>query len=204
MKATPASALTALNGQNPVSTVARLIAALLSLWALLGSAHTVAARIATFAPEIEVAGETLPLRGSSTYRWTFFKLYDAALYLPSDVAPEEVFEPVAKRLEIAYAREIPVEKMVEAGNRIVANNCPPEVLARIADGLDQINQAYVTPDKGDRYTLTFIPGVGTELAFNGEVATIIEGDAFASCYFRIWLGERPVSGSFRDELLGVR
>ena len=53
---------------------------------------------------------------------------------------------------------------------------------------------------GDRYALTYIPGVGTELALNGKPKGVIEGD-FAAAYFAIWLGAKPLDASLKAQLL---
>ena len=42
------------------------------------------------------------------------------------------------------------------------------------------------------------------LLVNGTEKGRIEGSAFAQAYFSIWLGEKPVSGKLKNELLGVK
>lgn len=44
----------------------------------------------------------------------------------------------------------------------------------------------------DRYSLTYMPGVGTELALNDNPLGVIDGADFAAAYFRIWLGDHPI------------
>ncbi len=56
--------------------------------------------------------------------------------------------------------------------------------------------------KGDECWLPYRPGRGTELALNGAPLGAVEGADLAAAYFRIWLGERPVSTSLRKSLLG--
>jgi len=55
---------------------------------------------------------------------------------------------------------------------------------------------------GDRYSLTYIPGNGTELALNVESKGFIEGADFAAAVFSIWLGPKPISDSFKQQILG--
>ena len=55
---------------------------------------------------------------------------------------------------------------------------------------------------GDRYSLTYIPGVGTELALNGTPRGVIEGADFAAAIFSLWLGENPFDRQFKQALLG--
>ena len=62
---------------------------------------------------------------------------------------------------------------------------------------------YEDVEPGDRYSLTYIPGRGTELALNDEPKGVIEGADFASAVYAIWLGQNPISQSFRQQLLGL-
>lgn len=55
---------------------------------------------------------------------------------------------------------------------------------------------------GDRGTLTYLPGRGTELTLNGRPLALIEGADFARAYFDIWLGPDPIDAGLRDALLG--
>ena len=64
------------------------------------------------------------------------------------------------------------------------------------------NSLYENVQPGDRYSLTYIPGKGTELALNGESKGLIEGPDFAAAVFSIWLGPKPISDSFKRQILG--
>ncbi|MFM8357803.1 MAG: chalcone isomerase family protein, partial [Verrucomicrobiota bacterium] len=67
---------------------------------------------------------------------------------------------------------------------------------------DRLNRAYRDIRPGDRYTLTYLPGRGTTLRLNDTELVTIEGADFAGAYFRIWLGDDPISPALRDQLLG--
>jgi Chalcone isomerase-like len=71
-------------------------------------------------------------------------------------------------------------------------------------GLDRLNAWYRDVEPGDRYSLTYVPGVGTELALNDQRLGVIDGAHFADAYFRIWHGDRPIDASLRDRLLNCR
>ena len=77
----------------------------------------------------------------------------------------------------------------------------PDELDLIQKRLDRINAAYRTVNKGDRSSLSYTPGKGTTLSINQEPIVTIEGEDFARLYFRIWLGEQPISQPMRDALL---
>ena len=69
--------------------------------------------------------------------------------------------------------------------------------------IDYHNSLYEDVQPGDRYSLTYIPGRGTELALNGEPKGIIEGAEFAQAVFSIWLGPKPIDNTFKKQILGL-
>ena len=107
----------------------------------------------------------------------------------------------AKRLELSYFWRIDGKDIGKAGDRILAQNVAPETLVQLRPRLDRINALYDSVEPGDRYALTYVPGLGTELALNGQSKGVIPGADFAAAYFRIWLGERPIDTALRDRLL---
>jgi hypothetical protein len=63
---------------------------------------------------------------------------------------------------------------------------------------------YEDVQPGDRYSLTYIPGRGTELALNGVPKGIIRGAEFAEAVFSIWLGPEPINSSFKKQIIGKK
>ncbi|MGK0238350.1 MAG: hypothetical protein ACI92G_001816 [Candidatus Pelagisphaera sp.] len=134
----------------------------------------------------------------------FFNLYDAKFY--TDAAQIGDIDKLldgknALLLEFDYLRKIKKSIILESSENILAKNMSPDDLDLIQERLDRINEAYRTVDKGDRSGLSYIPGKGTTLSINKEPIVTIEGEDFARLYFRIWLGEQPISQSMRDALL---
>jgi hypothetical protein len=74
-------------------------------------------------------------------------------------------------------------------------------LARLRSSIDQLNELYTDVQPGDRYSLTYVPGVGTELALNGQPRGLIEGAEFSAALFAIWIGREPVDEPLRKQLL---
>lgn len=148
---------------------------------------------------------TMRLNCVALLRYKFvFRAYAAALYLGDGVAPGDVLADVPKRLELSYFWGIRGADLAAAGDEILARNVDPRALARLRSRLDRLNALYQDVEPGDRYSLTYVPGRGTELALNGRRLGVIDGADFASAYFRIWLGDRPIDATLRDELLGCR
>jgi hypothetical protein len=158
-----------------------------------------------FAERIRVDDHTLLLNNVGLLRYKIlFKGYVAALYLGEGANPREALADVPKRLEIEYFWAIEGSAFAKAGEEALAQNVPAETLQSLRQGLDRINGLYEDVKPGDRYSLTYLPAVGTELARNGKLLGVIEGADFAAAYFSIWLGPRPVSEALKEKLLAAR
>ncbi len=131
----------------------------------------------------------------------FFRGYVVGLYLPEGAGPSTALEDVPKRMEFSYFWSIPGREFGKAGEKILARNVDRETMENLRDRLDRIDRAYRDVRPGDRYALTYIPGRGTELSYNGTPLTVIEGADFAAAYFAIWLGPEPLDAGLKRELL---
>ena len=85
----------------------------------------------------------------------------------------------------------------------LSKNLDEAAIERLRPRIDYHNSLYVDVQPGDRYALTYVPGVGTELALNGRPIGIIEGADFAAAIFSLWLGENPYDRQFKNALLGL-
>ena len=171
------------------------------IFAFLISAATATAANHTFSKEYETASITLPLRGTASYQYIFWKLYDAALYMPKDVAGEDVLGSGTPRaLKLVYQREITAEQLVKSGTNILKKNYTAKQIADIQSGLDQINRCYQNVNEGDSYELVYVPGAGTSLILNGSTQCTIPGEDFAKIYFSIWLGPNAKSRQLNNAL----
>jgi hypothetical protein len=154
-------------------------------------------------PEVYRAGDVeMKLNCTGLLRYmTIFKGYVAALYLGAGARPEDVLADVPKRLELSYFWAIEGKEFGPAGEKILANNIDAAKMAALRPSLDRINALYRDVKPGDRYSLTYLPGRGTELALNGEPLGLIAGSDFASAYFSIWLGPKPLDAALKAQLL---
>ena len=156
-----------------------------------------------FSETEKIDGTRLSLRGTALLRYmVFIKAYVGSLYLPKGVPSEDIFSPVAKRLELSYFHEIKAGDFAGATRKKIADNVSGEDLDRLEPRIDKLASLYRDVRPGDRYALTFLPGKGTELSLNGNSLGWIEGDDFARAVFSIWLGKDPIDTGFRDRLLG--
>jgi len=155
-----------------------------------------------FERRIEALGAPLELRGAGLFRWKWFvKVYAAALYVPGGAAAFDPTTDVARRLEFSYLVGIERDGFGKAADELLAGNFPPEAIAPLRARLDRLHAAYVDVKPGDRYALSYVPGQGTELTFNGRRLVLIEGADFARVYYAIWLGQAPIDRGLRDRLL---
>lgn len=131
----------------------------------------------------------------------FIKGYVAALYLGEGVAADAVLADVPKRLELNYFHAIRGPDFVNAGDQVMADNVDAATIATLRPRIEQLDAWYEDVKPGDRYSLTYVPGKGTELALNGHPKGTIAGADFAAAVFSIWLGPRPIDVSLKSQLL---
>ena len=150
------------------------------------------------------AGTSLALRGTGLLRvMVFAKVYVGALYLPEDCSSKLALSDVPKRLEVEYFRSIAGDDFGFATHKKISENVDAQTYERLRSRIEYHNSMYQDVQPGDRYSLTYIPGKGTELALNGESKGVVEGDDFAAALFSIWLGSKPISESMKKELLDL-
>lgn len=175
-----------------------------TLLSLLAFAFTLAAQGQTVFPSQFTTNKvTLELKGTARMKMGgLISLYDAALYLPADVNPERALEDVPKRLDLCYLKSMSRNVFIDAAGKGLASNEPPARLEKLQPRIDQINQWYQAIKPREHYALTYLPGKGTELSFNGKTMGVIPGADFAAAYYSIWLGTNCPRPEVRDALLG--
>ncbi len=159
-----------------------------------------------FIDQLSVGASELRLHGTGLLRYrVFIKGYVAALYLGESFAgeatPRSVLADVPRRLEIEYFWAIPADKFADATVEGISRGTGPAAFERLRRSIDRINQLYEDVEAGDRYALTYVPGIGTELALNGRRLGVVEGADFSAALFAIWIGDEPLDESLRRQLL---
>ena len=144
----------------------------------------------------------LKLTGTGLLRYWGFKAYTGAFYLEEGIFIDDVLFDTAKRIELEYLRPIKGQDFGPATNKSIVKNVDSKTFERLRSRIDYHNSLYEDVQPGDRYSLTYVPGTGTELSLNGEPKGLIEGSDFAAAVFSIWLGPKPISESFKKQILG--
>lgn len=153
----------------------------------------------------ETDGVRLKIQGTGLLRYLgFIKAYVGALYLEEGSSIVDVLSDKPKRLEVEYFHALKGEDFGISTNKVIAKNTDALTLEKIRPQIDYHNSLYEDVQSGDRYSLTYIPGRGTELALNGRTKGIIKGADFASALFSMWLGEFPMNEPFKKQLLGLK
>lgn len=156
-----------------------------------------------FNKTVEVNGHTCELIGAGLLRYrAVFRGYVAGLYLEKGHGPEEVFKDIPKCLVIEYFHSITAQDFIAATRQGFKNNLTREQLESIRERAQVLYSLYRDVKPGDRYTYTYIPGTGSELALNGKVLGTISGLDFANAMLSIWLGRNPLDQNLKEALLG--
>ena len=159
----------------------------------------------SFREQVQIGRTHLVLNNVALMRYQYvIKAMVAGLYLGEGVKPQDTLSDVPKRLEIHYFWDLAAKDIVDASEKLLEQNVPASRLKAIRDQIAQMNSLYENVKAGDTYTLTYIPGVGTELALNGKKKGMVAGADFALAYFTIWFGKKPMDIAMRDELLKQR
>lgn len=190
-----------------VSRPNRSIAAALALvWGVSAAAGADSTEIegVAFASSVDVGEVPLELQAVGVLEWFFLKGYVAGLYLGSETPLEEVLADRPKRLELHYFYAIDGSDFGPAAWKVMSRNLDEPALERVRERADRLAGVYENVKPGDRYALTYLPGVGTQLSLNGEPKVTIEGADFAAAYFGVWLGTDPIDAPLRDQLLAPK
>ncbi|SHJ04090.1 Chalcone isomerase-like [Malonomonas rubra DSM 5091] len=156
-----------------------------------------------FEQQRKVVDTELQLTGTALLTWAvFFDVYVGAFYLPEGQATSRWEEDVPKLLEISYLRNFKADDFSSSSDELLRNNLQPSKYQALAERLDRFYQFFRDISPGDRYSLVYHPGIGTELRLNGERLGSVAGHDFAVAYFGLWIGPSPISESFRDRILG--
>jgi len=159
-----------------------------------------------FEKNLSVGDEQLRLHGTGLLRYrVLIKGYVAALYLSDSLGgeqtPRTVLADTPRRLEIEYFWAIPAEGFAKATVEGISRNTDRETFEGLRDRIERLNALYEDVEPGDRYAITYLPGVGTELALNGRPLGVVEGADFSAALFAIWLGDEALDESLRRQLL---
>jgi hypothetical protein len=155
-----------------------------------------------FEDRVTVSGVEFKLNAVGLLRYmVFIKAYVAGLYLGPGADPTDILADTPKRLEISYFWAISAEDFVSSTREAIARNVGETTFRKIGPHVEKFLALYRDVEPGDRYALTYVPGVGTELALNGAPLGSVEGSDFAAAVFAVWFGRDEIDGALKKSLL---
>jgi len=156
-----------------------------------------------FSNSVEVRGTRLQLSGAALLRYMFLiEAYTGALYLPEKTDGPNALDDISKHLILEYRVALSSDDFAKATMEKIKGSVSKEAFQRLLPKIKALNRLYKDVQPKDRYALTYLPGVGTQLTLNAEPLGTIEGSEFARAVFAIWIGKNPIDKTFRDRLLG--
>jgi hypothetical protein len=161
-----------------------------------------------FADTAQVAGRELKLNGLGMRTKLFVKVYAAGLYLPEK--KREVAEVLKldgpRRVTLVMMRDVSSEDFGKAYMDGLDANLEPAEKARLASHIAKVGDMFGRMEglkKGDVVTLDWVPGTGSVYEVNGKrISAPIPDLDYYNAMLRIWLGNKPVDGSLKTQLLG--
>lgn len=133
------------------------------------------------------------------------RAYTGAFYIEKGVSPSMALGDVPKRLDIEYHLPIKARDFAFATRFLIKRNVGSERYAELEDSLAEFVELYEGVEDGDRYSLLYLPGRGTELFLNGRSLGLVNDSSNLSReLFSLWIGSKPIDIAFKYEILGMR
>ena len=83
-------------------------------------------------------------------------------------------------------------------------NVTPAEAIQLEERLDQLVTMFDSSlKKGEESYLEWVPLEGTRIVLNGAVKGVIPGKDFYDAILKIWIGDNPVGGTFKRQVLGL-
>jgi hypothetical protein len=154
---------------------------------------------------ITLEGRQLVLNGMGLREKLWVDVYVAGLYLErrSTDAEEILSSGQAKHLRMHFLyKKVGAKKLTDAWSEGFEANAG-EAAARLRPDLERLNSWMEDIAAGDEMTFTAVPDKGLEVTVKGARRGVIEGDEFASAFWKIFLGRRPPTEKLKTGLLGA-
>ncbi len=147
---------------------------------------------------VTVGDRELVLSGQGTRSRWLMDLYRLSLYLPKGTdgldairSPET---PKLFRAEVVYDGFMSSDEIPEDWQHELAPATTTQEMTRI-------EQAYGGLSAGDVVRLSYAPGAGSTLSFNGEPVVQSSGHELMGAGLAIWLGDEPISDDLKEAVL---
>jgi hypothetical protein len=161
-----------------------------------------------YPPSVALAGSNLVLNGAGVRYKFVIKVYTAGLYMGSKAGTTEAVlaVPGPKRMQVVMLRDIDANELGKLFTRGMQDNTTREEFSKLIAGTLRLAEMFAAKkklNKGDSFSVDYVPGTGTTVLVNGQPqGEPIKEPEFFSALLRIWLGPNPADGALKDALLG--
>lgn len=160
------------------------------------------AKVREFPAVVEKEGYSFELQGKGYKRVLFMKAFDAGFYTTSGVSKDDLLEDVPKYLEVEYHVSIPGKSLTDYTITHMKRNVTREEFSELKEEVRLMGEYFVDLKPHDRFSLTYLPGVGTQFIHNGKMVGVVSGDKFGRALFSVWIGAKPFDPKLKRKILG--
>jgi hypothetical protein len=159
--------------------------------------------------EVQAAGQPvrLTLTGAALRKKAFITVYAVASYLqdgvPAKTADQLAAADGVKVLVLVMERDVAGRDIVDGMRSGVRLNHPADAFARELAMVEQVLRT-MRLAKGDRVTLTAVPGAGLRCQVAGKADAMVGDAAFARAVWDIYLGRHNVGDAVKSGLVSRR
>jgi hypothetical protein len=181
---------------------------LFSALVALPAAASAAARGGVSLPDtLQVGEKALVLNGIGIRQATVFNVnvYVAGLYLEEKTgdAQKVISGDAAKEILMHFVRDVDAGDIRGAYDEGFEKNAGSKLKAMEAR-LKTLNGWMADMKKGERMSITYVPGKGTTVTVKGKDKGTIEGADFAQILFTIFFGPNPPNSDLKEGMLGKK
>ena len=183
-------------------TVVSLAVAMVVMCAMM-ELHAASLAGVTLPASQQVAGKTLVLNGLGLRTKFMVKVYVAGLYLEekSSDANANIKADAPKRIVLQFVHGASKSQMADAFTESFNDNTP-DAMKTMKPDIDKLLSAIDAVKPGEQMVFTYVPGIGTTFAQNGQDKVTVPGAAFGQVMFSVWLGPKPPTADCKVGLLG--
>ena len=148
-------------------------------------------------------GHYMQLQGTGVKSLLFFKAFAAGFYM-GEGHQSDLLGNFPKRIEVQYFVRIPGKDLNNFTVQKIKDNISQHDLDSLKDQIGEMEKYFVNLEPGDRFSLTYIPNIGTKFEHNGQLIGIIKGNEFARAIFSVWIGKKPFDHQLKKQVLGLK
>ncbi|MDY6855592.1 MAG: chalcone isomerase family protein [Thermodesulfobacteriota bacterium] len=160
-----------------------------------------------FPDEVVIDGKTCQLMGVGSYKALYIVTVEyVGFYLsePTQNPQAVIHSEQIKRLRAHVIYNIKAKDFTEwydkEFSKVFDYQSNPELRKKVDQYLGSFTEDF---KKHDEFSVTYIPGKGTEIVVKSEKKAIIPGRDFMLAIYTLWFGPKSPTKKFMDSLLGL-